>query len=126
MKPIVYIAIFLLATSCINDAKIVESYLFLRYENESSQSVSLSVFPVDRGYSNDTIWFTLQPGHHSVSDQFVSQLGPYDSFIPSEYPVFILDSAQVIFSDSLLVTHYSRLITYDSIQSPTAPIYYSE
>ncbi len=125
-KYFVYILVVVVASSCITDTKISDSYLYLRFENPTTRSLSVSVFPIDRGYSQDTIWFTLQPGENFNSEQFVSELGPYDTFHPNVYPVFILDSAQVIFSDSLLVTHYSRVIPYDSLSSPSDPIYYQQ
>ena len=130
MKLTTFFCAFLLFSSC-HDRKLTSSDLFLRFENQTSQNCFVTVFPLNRGYGHDTIWFNLSPGQFFLSNQFVSDYfldDPhlFDTFDPTIYPVFNLDSAQVIFSDSLLVTHYSRLIAYDSIQNPTAPIYYPE
>lgn len=131
MKYFIYILVVVLLNACATDSKLNSSDLFLRFDNQTTRTVSVSVFPIDRGYSHDTIWFSISSGQSFLSEQFVSDeflknSDSFKTFNPEIYPVFILDSAQVIFSDSLLVTHYSRVIPYDSLSSPSDPIYYQQ
>ena len=130
MKLLIFLLSTLLLISC-NDNNLTSSSLYLQFSNQATRTISVSVFPSDLRYSADTVWFIIEPGQiftsqNFRSDEFLKQSDSFSSFNPEIYPIFNLDSAQVIFSDSLLVTHYSRVIPYDSLSSPSAPIYYHQ
>ncbi len=131
-KLILFCVVIATCSSCGLDRNTISSALYIQYTNQTSRKISAVIFPISNYYGYDTLWFTLAPGENFTSESYRSDdveksPGVFDTFNPEVYGTFqAVDSAQVIFSDSLLVIHYSRRIPYDSLTSPTAPIYYQQ
>ncbi len=125
---LIFSAIFFFS-SC-HDRKLQSSTLYLQYKNMSSEQVAFYNFPVPNQNTMDSVWFNLNPGELFTSNGYVSE-----PFLPSEkdftfnadiYPVFFLDSAQIQFTDSLLVSHYSYYTDTSAISISYGAIFFSE
>lgn len=130
MKKLILLCVGIwIFASCGLDRKAISSLLFLQYKNQTDQNISVQIFPISNYYGYDTLWFTLTPGENYTSDyyssyEFTNGPGVFDTFQPGIYSVFNVDSAHVVFSDSLMVIYYARGIPQDSVLSDA--IYYME
>lgn len=131
-KLVLFCVVIATCSSCGLDRNTISSALYLQYTNQASRNISVVIFPISNYYGYDTLWFSLASGENFTSESYRSDdveksPGVFDTFVPEMYGIFqFVDSAGVVFSDSLLVTHYSRVIPYDSLSSPSDPIYYQQ